>query len=93
MWIDKETFEVAKVEAETIDNITFGLGAIRLNKGMHLAIEQSLVNGEVWFPTELRLTASARAVLFFGVRVDVDQKLHSFKKYSVDSTITVAEER
>jgi hypothetical protein len=93
LWIDTQTFELAKVEAETIDNVSFGLGTVRLNKGMRLLVEQALVNGEVWFPTQVKVAASAKALLFYGVNVDIDQKLSDFRKYSVESTVTLAEER
>jgi hypothetical protein len=91
LWIDKKDFEWVRVDAETLDTISFGLALVRVGKGARLEVEQSLVNNELWAPTMFRLTASARAMLLLSTRFDALVRFHDYKKYSVESVVTVAE--
>src|SRR4051812_32816023 len=63
VWIDKEETQWAKVEADVIDGIGFGLFLAKLERGAHFQIQAMRVNEEVWLPTHVALTADAR-VLF-----------------------------
>ena len=92
IWINKAGYEWVKVDAETLDTISFGLGMVRIGQGARLELEQSQVNGELWFPQWFRVTASARAMLFIGTNVNLLTRFHDFKKYSVDSTLTLTGE-
>ena len=60
MWIDKTTYQWARVEAETTDTISWGLFLARLNSGAHMSFEQTEVNSELWLPKRLLLTGSGR---------------------------------
>jgi len=46
MWIDKATYQWARVEAETTDTISWGLFLARLNSGAKMIFEQTEVNTE-----------------------------------------------
>ncbi len=52
LWIDAEEFQLVRVEAEVIEDFSFGLFLARLAKGSQLRFAQTRVNGEVWLPQE-----------------------------------------
>jgi hypothetical protein len=87
MWIDKATFQWAKVEAETIDTISWGLFLARLNPGSKMIFEQTEVTPELWFPKRLRLTGSGRVGLIKRLARDEEIEWSNYRKFSVDSKI------
>lgn len=89
MWIDKATYQWARVEAETTDTISWGLFLARLNAGAKLTFEQSEINTELWFPKRLLLTGSGRIGLIKRLAQDVEIEWSNYKKFSVDSRIVV----
>jgi len=87
MWIDKATFQWARVEAETTDTISWGLFLARLNSGAKMVFEQTEVNSELWFPKRLLLTGSGRVGLIKRLAQDVEIEWSNYRKFSVDSKI------
>jgi hypothetical protein len=92
LWIDKDNYKWARVEAETIDTITGLGGIVRIAKGSTINVRQTFVNGEVWFPDRLQVKAKAKALLFLSAAVDYEALYSDFKKFSVDSQVFVAEQ-
>ena len=92
LWIDKDNYKWARVEAETIDTITGLGGIVRIAKGSTINVRQTFVNGEVWFPDRLQVKAKAKALLFLSAAVDYEALYSDFKKFSVDSKVFVAEQ-
>ena len=90
LWVDQKDYEWARIEAETVDTIGVGFGLFRIGKGARLGLEQGLVNGEFWTPMQFRVSGNARAFFVKGWNVEVQGKLHDFRKYSVDSVVTTA---
>jgi hypothetical protein len=87
LWIDKNDYHWAKVEAETLDTISFGGFLIRLAKGTHLVVEQAHVNQEVWLPKSVTVWATARVALIMNVRREIIITLSDYKKFQVDSRV------
>jgi hypothetical protein len=87
MWIDKATYQWAKVEAETTGTISWGLFLARLNAGAKLVFEQAEVNSEIWLPKRLFLTGSGRVGLVKRIAQDEEIQWSNYKKFSVDSKI------
>lgn len=87
LWIDKADYEWAKVEAETLDTLSFGLALVRIAKGARIFIDQTLVNEEVWFPKTFRIELTARALLLMGGNFEVTVQFSDFRKFAVESTI------
>jgi hypothetical protein len=87
MWIDKATYQWARVEAETTDTISWGLFLARLNAGAKMIFEQTEVNSELWFPKRLLLTGSGRVGLIKRLAQDEEIEWNNYKKFSVDSKI------
>ncbi len=92
VWIDKSDFHWAKVDLETVDTITGMVGLVRLARGSTIAVRRSYVNQEVWAPELVEVKAAARALLFISAALDVRLRFSDFKKFSVDSKVTVVGE-
>jgi hypothetical protein len=87
MWIDKATYQWARVEAETTETISWGLFLARLNAGSKMIFEQAEVGPELWVPKRLRLTGSGRIGLIKRLAQDQEIEWTNYKKFSVDSKI------
>ncbi len=89
MWIDKATYQWARVEAETTDTISWGLFLARLNSGARMSFEQTEVNSELWLPKRLLLTGNGRVGLIKRLAEDVEIEWSNYRKFSVDSKIVI----
>ena len=91
IWIDKQDYHWVRVEAETIDTISFGAFLVRLAPGSHMELEQVRVNNEVWLPKRFSAVASARVALFKKYRGRLDITYSDYKKFQTDSRIIPVE--
>ncbi len=87
MWIDKATYQWARVEAETTDTISWGLFLARLSPGAKMIFEQSEVTSELWFPKRLHLSGNGRIGLIKRLAQEQELEWSNYKKFSVDSKI------
>jgi len=85
LWIDQQTYNWVKLDAEVIDPVTWGLFLVRLDKGAHVRIDETRVNDEVWLPRWISITASARIGLFKQLRVQQETTYRNFRKFQTDS--------
>ncbi|MCC6368163.1 MAG: hypothetical protein IT165_31955 [Bryobacterales bacterium] len=92
VWIDKQEFQLARLDVETIDTVSWGLFLARLAKGSRLFIEQHRINGEVWMPYRIQVDLDARLALFKRVQGDLDVSFENFRKFQTDSRIVEAAE-
>jgi hypothetical protein len=86
-WIDKDDTEWVKVEAEVIDNITFGVFLAKLDKGAHFTLEQARVNDELWLPQHVNIVADAR-LLFKHFDITSDITYRDYRKFRGEAKIT-----
>jgi len=94
IWIDKAEYQWVKVDAETIDTISFGLILFRLYKGSRLQFEQARVNDEIWLPRLQRIQAGARLGIFLKASYDGVTTYENYRKFQSDSKIvSIAEEK
>jgi hypothetical protein len=87
VWIDKADLEVAKLDAEAIDNLSWGLFVARLHKGAHFQFEATRVNDEVWLPKHFAVRMSARVLLLKNFNMEVDTTYRDYKKFRTESKI------
>jgi hypothetical protein len=87
MWIDKASYQWAKVEAETTNTISGGLFLARLNPGAKLTFEQTEVNSEIWLPKRLFMTGSGRLGLIKRLSQDEQIDWSDYRKFTVDSKV------
>ena len=90
-WISESDYELVKLDAEAIDTLSFGLGVLaRLHKGAKLSFLRRKINGEVWLPAVASYSGSARVSLLFMLRRAGSSEFSGYRKYSVDTSSTVA---
>lgn len=87
MWIDKVTYQWAKVEAETTGVISWGLFLARLNPGANLTFEQAQVGPNLWFPSRLVMGGSGRVGLIKRLAEQEEIEWSNYKRFSVDSRV------
>jgi hypothetical protein len=65
VWIDPQTAQVARGEAEIIRDVSFGGGILgKVYRGAHFDMEQSEIAPGLWLPTRYQYDFSARKFLF-----------------------------
>ena len=85
-WIDEQDRQLVRIEAMLVDNLGVGPARLaRLQKGAVSYFYRRKVNDEIWLPAEARFTGSAKALLFFSVRVDALFQYSDYKKFSVST--------
>lgn len=92
LWIEKSDYHWVKIEAETLDTISFGLFIARLAKGSRLSFEQVRVNNELWLPKRAAVTASARLGLVKKFNIEEQTTWSDYRKFQTDSRVTSATE-
>ncbi len=91
LWIDKADLNWVKVDAEVIDNISWGWFLFRLAKGAHMSMEQVRVNDEVWLPRRMQISLAARIGLIKRLNMEQDLTFRNFKKFQADSKVVPAQ--
>jgi len=88
-WISEADYELARVEIEAIDDLSFGLGLLaRVHKGTVATFQRRMVNDEVWLPAEVTWTASARVMLIKRLRLRGVSEFSNYRKFTVDTSTT-----
>ncbi|HKD19672.1 MAG TPA: hypothetical protein VKG23_17595 [Thermoanaerobaculia bacterium] len=89
-WVDEQDRQLVRIEARLIDNLGVGPARLaRLQKGAQSYFYRRKVNDEIWLPAEARFTGSAKALLFFSVKVDALFQYSDYKKFSVSTDSAV----
>jgi hypothetical protein len=87
VWIDKQDLQLAKLDVEMLDTISFGWVLARIHKGTHVMLEQTRVNDEVWLPRHVTFAVDARVALFKGYKIDGEQDYRDYKKFRTSARI------
>jgi hypothetical protein len=87
IWIDKTDLQMAKMDVECLDTVSWGLFLARFHKGSHFMIEQTRVNDEVWLPSQLAFKIGVRLALLKSFNVDAEQTFRDYKKFRTDAKI------
>lgn len=75
IWIAEEAAEVMRLEAKSLDDISFGFGIVaRLSEGTVATVTRRQVEQDLWMPVELTLVGRGRAALFLR-RLTVDFRI------------------
>jgi hypothetical protein len=90
-WVSEDDYELVKLDAEAIDNLSFGMGVLaKLYKGARLSFLRRKINGEVWLPAIVSYHASARVGLLVTLRRAGTSEFSDYRKYSVDTSSSFA---
>jgi hypothetical protein len=87
VWIDKDDLQLAKMDVETLDTVSFGLVIARIHKGTRFTMEQTRVNDEVWLPKQIDYKFNARVGLVKGFNIDGEQTYRDYRKFRTSSRI------
>lgn len=87
VWIDKQDLQVAKMDVECINTVSWGLVVARVHKGTHFVMEQTRVNDEVWLPQHETMKLDVRVALFKEIRMAEDDTYRDYKKFRTSAKI------
>jgi len=87
IWIDKSTYQWVRVEARTIDTISFGLVLARLNPGARLVFEQVHAADGLWLPKRLYMQGGGRVALLKRIAMDQELTWSDYRKFQVDTRV------
>ena len=88
-WISESDRELVRLDAEAIDTLNMGFGLLaRLHKGSKLSFIRTKVNDEVWLPSRVSYTGSARVGLVAVLRRSGVSEFSGYRKFSVDTSTT-----
>jgi hypothetical protein len=91
IWVDEQARDVARLEAQFIDNVRIAGGLLAsLQKGSNIVIEQTRMNNEVWLPSYAEVHVAGR-FLFFKARANTIDRYTDYKKFQVETRIRPAE--
>lgn len=79
-WITKGDDHWARIELETLDTISFGGILLRLGKGGRLVVQQAPTAQGDWLPRHVLLRASARVLLLYGMRQEIEFTFSGYSK-------------
>lgn len=92
-WISESDYEVVRLEVESIDTITYGLGVLaRVHKGSRASFQRRKIDDE-WLPEIATYTFSARVGLVAVVRRAVTEEFSDYRRFNVDTSTTYASPR
>lgn len=92
VWIDQGDLQLAKMDMECLDTVSWGLFLARIHKGSRVTLEQTRVNDEVWLPRQMAVKVDARLALLKNLNVDVEQTYRDYKKFRASSRIVAVDE-
>jgi hypothetical protein len=87
VWIDKGDLQLAKMDIEILDTVSFGWVLARIHKGTRVMLEQTRVNDEVWLPRHVTFKVDTRVALLKGYNIDGDQEYRDYKKFRTSAKI------
>ena len=91
-WIAENDHELARLEAEIIDPISFGGGLLaKLNKGSTLVFERRKINGEIWLPVKEEANLNGRLLLLKGLNMRLIFDYSEYKKFGADIQLIFGE--
>jgi hypothetical protein len=81
-WIHETEYEVMRIEADAVDEVSFGFGMIaRLHEGAKLSVTRKEIDG-VWLPAETRFTGSGRALMFRKVTINYVREFFDYRPFN-----------
>lgn len=87
VWIDQDDLQLARMDVEALDTISWGLFLARFHKGSRFMLEQTRVNDEVWLPRQLAVKVDARLALLKSLDENIEQNFRDYKKFRTSSKI------
>jgi hypothetical protein len=87
VWIDKADLQLAKLDVECLDTVSFGWFLARFHKGTRITLEQTRINNEVWLPLHVAAKIDVRVALMKNFDMELEQAYSDYKKFRSSSKI------
>ena len=92
VWIAEDDHELAKIQVEAIDPISFAAGLLaKLQKGSKAVFERRKINNEIWLPVREEDYVNGRILLLKGLNERDITEYSDYRKYSVDTILKFGE--
>jgi hypothetical protein len=82
LWIDKQTFQWVKVEAEVVHPVSIAGFLAEVQPGTRFELEKMPVGDDIWLPTHFAMKAHAKVLFFFHHRSQDDETYTDYHKAS-----------
>ena len=92
LWIDKDSLQWVRVEANLVDSISFGGFLAKLDRGAKITFLQKRANDEVWLPSKMTARVEAR-LLVKHYSLATETTWTNYRKFRVDSRVVAADEQ
>lgn len=79
LWIEKQGYHWAKVEAEVVEPVYFEGFLARVNPGTRFVLEKAPVGGGVWLPKHFSMNVQARIVGIFAHNTSDDETYSDYR--------------
>ena len=80
LWIDPETSQWVKVEAEVIHPVWIEGFLARVDPGTRFELEYTPVTRDVWLPSHFAMSSRAKVLLLFSKRGQADETYSGYRK-------------
>jgi hypothetical protein len=87
LWITKEDYRWARVEAEVVRTVSLGLVLARLQPGTQISMQQTRVREELWMPSTVHAKVFVRLALVKTVSAEVNVAFSNYRKFQSDSRV------
>ena len=94
IWVHEAEAEVMRVEAKSVDDLSFGFGLVAtLEKGTEATLTRRPVDQGLWLPTRLTLNGRGRAAVFRTLVVDFVVDWFGYRRLEGDSATPFLDSR
>jgi len=80
LWIDKQTYQWVKVEAEVIHPVSIVGFLARVEPGTRFELEEMPVDDGIWLPKHFSMKAYAKVLFFFSHKTQEDETYFDYHK-------------
>jgi len=82
LWVDKQTYQWVKVEAEVIHPVSIMGFLARVEPGTRFELEEMPVEDGIWLPKHFSMKAHAKVLFFFSHKTQEDETYFDYHKAS-----------
>jgi hypothetical protein len=87
-WISESDYQIIRLEAEAIRDITYGLGLLgRLHEGARASFQRRKIDGRVWLPVEFRFAGTGRSLVFRKFIIDTVTEYYGYRRYAATTDL------
>jgi hypothetical protein len=84
LWIEKQTYQWVKVEAEVVHPVSIAGFLAQVQPGTRFELEKMPVNDGIWLPKHFSMKARAKILFFFSHETQDDESYFDYHKASRD---------